>query len=58
MSVIELTKKLEDSFIGLTVTLSMASQNNEEINKHIELIQKHYLKKDRFLNRIRIWQKK
>jgi len=58
MSIVELTKKIEDGYVGLVINLTMASQNNETINNHIESIQKYYLKKDRFLNRIKTWQKK
>ena len=58
MSIVELTKKIEDGYVGLVINLTMASQNNETINNHIESIQKYYLKNDRFLNRIKTWQKK
>lgn len=58
MSIVELTKKIENGYVGLICILTMASQNNETINNHIDNIQKHYLKKDRFLNRIKTWQKK
>ena len=54
----DLVNKIENGYVGLICILTMASQNNETINTHIDNIQKYYLKKDRFLNRIKTWQKK
>ena len=54
----DLINKIENGYVGLVCILTMQAQNDTIINSHIDNIQKYYLKKDRFLNRIRTWQKK
>lgn len=44
---IELLNKMKEGYEGLAITLSMYSQNNEELNKQIAHISKVHLRRAR-----------